>query len=329
MSMKKVLKKYFIPHSENNFHPHILHTKRAVLYSIVFLFMKVILVAFVLLLPAGVFVLPDVLAEEQRQIVALTNIVRREKNLPVLAVSAKLDLSSQNKAEDMAEKEYFAHAREEKSLSSWLKGVNYKYSVAGENLAVGFSSAEEIVKAWKNSPTHYANLIDPEFKDLGVGLSGGIYNGRATIFVAQHLGAQVAIAKVEKPPVKKVIAKKSSSVEVKTEVSKSPSSSPAEPVQTSSSVLAGKIDDAKETEPAVMSTNQQTPIDRYMQAKRVLLPITSVFAVSQNIYLSAIFFFSFILLLNIVIVVAAGKKRHHVIAQTSGLIALLFIFWKF
>ncbi|OGH92724.1 MAG: hypothetical protein A2563_03575 [Candidatus Magasanikbacteria bacterium RIFOXYD1_FULL_40_23] len=323
--MKKVLKKYFIPHKENNFHPHILHAKRAVLYSLVFLLMKVILVAFVILLPTGVFVLPDVLAEEQRQIVALTNIARREKGLPALVVSSKLDLSSQNKANDMAEKSYFAHAREEKSLSSWLKGANYKYLVAGENLAVGFSSAEEIVKAWKNSPTHYANLIDPEFKDLGVGLSGGIYNGRATVFVAQHLGAQVAAVKTGAQPAKKVIAKKSSSVEIKAEIPPPV----VEVAKVSSSVLAGKIEDAQEVAPPVMSANQQTPIDRYMQAKRVLLPITSIFAVSQNIYLSAIFFFSFILLLNIVIVVAAGKKRHHVIAQTSGLIALLFIFWKF
>lgn len=323
--MKKVLKKYFIPHRENNFHPHMLHAKRAIFYGLVFLFMKAIIIAFVILLPTGVFVLPDVLAEEQRQIVALTNVARREKGLPALAVSSKLDLSSQYKADDMAQKNYFAHVREEKSLASWLKDANYKYQVAGENLAVGFSSAEEIVKAWKNSPTHYANLIDPEFKDLGVGLSGGIYNGRATIFVAQHLGAQVAVAKVETQP-KKVVAKKSSSVEVKIET---PSPASVEVAKASSSVLAGKIDNVQEAEPPVMSTNQQTPIDRYMQAKRVLLPITSIFAVSQNIYLSAIFFFSFILLLNIVIVVAAGKKRHHVVAQTSGLIALLLIFWKF
>jgi len=57
--MKRALKKYFIPHEENNYHPHILHTKRAVFYGAVSLVLKMVVVLFVLALPARVFVLPD------------------------------------------------------------------------------------------------------------------------------------------------------------------------------------------------------------------------------------------------------------------------------
>ncbi|MBP6859633.1 MAG: CAP domain-containing protein [Candidatus Magasanikbacteria bacterium] len=324
--MKKIFKKYFIPHRANNYHPHILHTKRAIFYSLVFLLTKGILVSFVLFLPMSAFVLPDVLAEEQRQIVELTNQARAEKNLPPLVVVSKLDLSAQNKAEDMALGQYFAHTKDNKSLSSWLRGASYNYEVAGENLAVGFSTAQGIVQAWKKSPTHYANLIDPDFKDLGVGLAGGVYNGRATVFIAQHLGAPIS----EKIPAKKTVGKKSSSVEVK-EVATAVATISSSPVttslaQASSSVLAGKIKNSDEDEP-VIDLSQPTPVDKYIHAKNVLSPLTNIFAISQNIYIAAMVFFAFSLLLSLA--VSIRKQRYHIIAQTGGLIALLFIFWKF
>ncbi len=322
--MKKILKKYFISHSENNFHAHLLHTKRAVLYSLVFLLTKIIMVVFVLFLPVGVFVLPDVLAEEQKQIIILTNQFRQEQKVAVLAEADRLDLSAQNKAEDMANNNYFAHTSNNKSLSTWLQGVGYKYEVAGENLAVGFSSAEDILAAWKNSPTHYANLIDKDFKDLGIGLAGGVYKDQPTVFIVQHFATPIAIVKEE--PVRKVVARKSSVAEVKPEPSAEVALTESVPAP-SSSVLAGKIKNENQTQEPLVSANQSSPVDKYIQAKKVLTPLTNIFAVSKNIYLGAIFFFTFVLLLNIVVHIR--KQHYHVIAQTGGLITLLFIFWKF
>jgi hypothetical protein len=69
--MKRHLKKYFIPHSGNNYHPHFLHTKRAILYSILFVGIKVFLVALVVLIPLPALVAPDVLSGEQTRLVAL------------------------------------------------------------------------------------------------------------------------------------------------------------------------------------------------------------------------------------------------------------------
>lgn len=318
--MKKIFKKYFISHSENNFHAHLLHTKRAVFYSLVFLLTKIILVAFVLFLPVGVFVLPDVLAEEQRQILVLTNQLRQSKKLAVLSEVNKLDLSAQNKAEDMATNNYFAHSIDSKNLSTWLQGVGYKYEVAGENLAVGFSSAEDILAAWQKSPTHYANLIDPDFQDLGIGLAGGIYKDQPTVFIVQHFAAPVAIAKEELP--KKIVGKKSSVAEIKIEKNIASETN----VQESPLVLGGKIKNEESQKP-VVSQNQSSPVEKYIQAKNVLSPLTNIFAVSKNIYLAAIIFFATVLLLNIVVHIR--KQHYHIIAQTSGLIALLFVFWKF
>jgi hypothetical protein len=189
--MKKVLKDFFIPHEDNNYHPHLLHTKRAVFYSLSFLFMKAVVVLFVLLLPLDVFVLPDVLAQEQSKILNLVNELRLEKGLSKYTNINKLDRSSYSKADDMSDKEYFSHiSPENKNVASFLREVGYDYKVAGENLAMGFTTAEEVVQAWKDSPTHYANIIDGEFNDFGIGIETGKYNKIPTVYVAAHFGLQ-------------------------------------------------------------------------------------------------------------------------------------------
>ena len=326
--MRKTFKKYFIPHEENNYHPHFLHTKRTVFYGLVFSLVKVVMVTFVILLPTEVFVLPDVLAEEQRQIVKLTNEVRIDRGLPVLVVATKLETSSQNKANDMAEKEYFAHTQGNQTVSAWLKSVGYKYETAGENLAVGYSTAEDIVNAWKNSPSHYANLIDTDFIELGVGLAGGVYNNQPTVFIAQHLASPLSFEESTKDPVsvvaevknEKIVVEKPTETEViTTEIS--------ETSDTSTSVLSTKVENVSPTANPVMNLEAPTPIDKYIQSKSVLSPITSIFKVSKNIYLGAICFFIFALLLSVFYEI--HKKHPHVIFQTSGLIALLIVLWRF
>lgn len=318
--MRNTLKKYFIPHRENNFHPHILHTKRAIFYSLIFLLAKFILVAFVVFLPTEVFVLPDVLAEEQQQIITLTNKLRVNKGLPALVVVKKLNNSAQYKADDMSANAYFAHSKNNKTVTTWLEAAGYEYETAGENLAVGYSTAQDIVDAWKNSPTHYSNLIDKDFKDFGVGLAGGVYEGQPTVFISQHLASPLFVVGSVKEPTK-IIPKVQNDKKILNKVQKVKVGS------ATSSVLSAKIQNVVPNVLPVVNLNASTPIDKYIQAKSVLSPITNIFAISRNIYLAGIIFFVFVLLLNIII---EFRKQHpHVIAQTSGLIMLLVAFWKF
>lgn len=318
--MRNTLKKYFIPHLENNYHPHILHTKRTVFYGLIFLLAKVVVVAFVVFLPTEVFVLPDVLAEEQRQIITLTNEVRVDLGLPALVVVKKLNNSAQYKADDMSAKEYFAHTKNNKTVATWLEDADYKYETAGENLAVGYSTAQDIVDAWKNSPTHYVNLIDKDFKDFGVGLAGGVYNGQPTVFIAQHLASPLFKVEADKESTK-VLTKMRVEKKITKKVETVNSAS------TTTAVLSAKLKIVVPTDLPVVNLENSTPIDKYIQAKSVLSPVTNIFAVSQKIYLWAIFFFMFVLILNIVIEI---RKQHaHVIMQTAGLIVLLVAFWKF
>ncbi|MFA5127411.1 MAG: CAP domain-containing protein [Patescibacteria group bacterium] len=208
--MKRTCKKYFIPHAANNYHPHFLHTKRALFYSALFVSMKLIVFIAVLALPATVFVLPDVLAEEQKKIIVLTNAIRANSHLKDLTVNTALNNSSQAKADDMAVNAYFSHTSPSgKTVSDFVRSSGYKYSTVGENLAMGFASAEDAVNAWVNSPTHYANMIDKDYVDLGVGLESGVYAGEQTVYVAQHFGSPSAMSEQTiTEPVKKVAVAK-------------------------------------------------------------------------------------------------------------------------
>ncbi|OGH84306.1 MAG: hypothetical protein A2261_00940 [Candidatus Magasanikbacteria bacterium RIFOXYA2_FULL_44_8] len=187
--MRRTLKKYFIPHRENDYHPHILHTKRAWFYGGVFSVAKIIVVGCALLLPNKVFVLPDVLASEENKLMILTNEFRQANGVSTLHTSDRLIVSSADKAGDMARTGYFSHEGIQNNLRDWLSLAGYDYSAAGENLAVGFAGAEEIMRAWQASPTHRANLLDKDFQDIGIGMADGMRDDRPTVFVAQHFGA--------------------------------------------------------------------------------------------------------------------------------------------
>ncbi len=187
--MKKHFKDFFIPHEGNNYHPHFLHTKRAVFYAGFFLSLKALVFLFALLIPSVVFVMPDVLAEEEEKLRLLTNALRQEQGIAPLSPLSTLHVSSRQKAVDMANLQYFGHiSPQDSQLGNFLKEAGYNYTVAGENLAMGFTSAEEIFSAWMKSPSHYANLVDPEFTQFGVSIENGYFDNLSTVYVAQHFG---------------------------------------------------------------------------------------------------------------------------------------------
>jgi uncharacterized protein YkwD len=109
----------------------------------------------------------------QCSILGLTNIERIHHNLPAFHESRQLDFAAQAKAEDMLNRHYFAHySPDGKSPWQFILSAGYEYDSAGENLAINFITAESEEKAWMNSPTHAANILNPHFTDIGVGVAG-------------------------------------------------------------------------------------------------------------------------------------------------------------
>lgn len=117
----------------------------------------------------------------------LTNTDRRLNNVGELTLSPTLTAVAQAKANDMAAKSYFSHTSPEgKSPWHWYKQEGYVFTYAGENLAIDFSDSADVERAWMNSPTHRANILNGKFTQIGIALAVGEYQGRKTTFVVQE-----------------------------------------------------------------------------------------------------------------------------------------------
>jgi len=239
------LKDLFIPHAGNNYLPHALKPTRLLFHAISIVAIKFIVVIFVLFYPLSAWLSPDLALAEAKKIIELTNNLRQTISLPALLENRQLTQAAWQKVEDMALNQYFAHVSPTGfGLKNWLEKIGYKYSIAGENLAVGFSRAEDVVAAWKNSPTHYDNIIESNFKEIGVAVADGKLNQVDTAFIAQYFGTPAQAVE----PIKETI--KNQKVAVITQ--------PAEPAkpetvrgQTTQTAVEGKKVALKETSPAV------------------------------------------------------------------------------
>lgn len=162
--------------------------ERLIFWNIVLLiFAKIVLPNSALQLASLIESLPTF---DSREIIKITNEARIINNLPPLRVSAQLDLAAVEKLNDMAKNEYFAHISPSGTTPwVWIKKAEYNYSVAGENLAIGFLTAEETVKAWMDSPTHKANVINSQYRDIGVAVKGVEIEGNEGILVVQMFGS--------------------------------------------------------------------------------------------------------------------------------------------
>lgn len=52
-----------------------------------------------------------------------------------------------------------------------INSFGLKFSSAGENIAMGQRTPQEVVQAWMNSPGHRSNILNKNFTEIGVGLA--------------------------------------------------------------------------------------------------------------------------------------------------------------
>ncbi len=193
--LKQWFKKYFIPHEGNEHKPHFLrHNSMMMFFALVILIEVGFITQIFFVFNKTDFlasVLPGVLTN-------LTNDERAQNDAPPLVESALLDQAAQLKANDMATLGYFAHTSPEgKTPWYWFDQVGYHFTEAGENLAVNFFESEDVANAWMNSPTHRANIVKKDYKEIGIGVASGMYQGRHTVFVAQLFGTPVLAAPIK------------------------------------------------------------------------------------------------------------------------------------
>lgn len=129
------------------------------------------------------------------RVVELTNAERTKQHLPALAENPILNQAAQAKANDMLTKHYWAHVSPSGQTPwSFIHAVGYTYDYAGENLAMDFSTSAGVLGGWMASPEHRANILDTNYKEIGVAVVNGQLEGQdTTLIVAMYAAPQASI----------------------------------------------------------------------------------------------------------------------------------------
>ena len=128
-------------------------------------------------------------------LVNLTNSARAQNGLGALSSNAQLTSAAYAKAQDMLDNDYFAHTSPAgKTPWDFILGSGYAYIFAGENLAIGYTDSDELFQAWMASATHRENILNSSFREIGMAVLSGEFEGAETIVVVQEFGAPQAQA---------------------------------------------------------------------------------------------------------------------------------------
>ncbi|MFT8322344.1 MAG: CAP domain-containing protein [Bacillus sp. (in: firmicutes)] len=106
----------------------------------------------------------------EKQVVELTNKERAKNGLAALQLDTELSKVARAKSQDMSTNKYFDHnSPTYGSPFDMMKKFGISYKSAGENIAQGQKTPEEVVQAWMNSEGHRANILSNKFTHIGVG----------------------------------------------------------------------------------------------------------------------------------------------------------------
>ena len=108
----------------------------------------------------------------QQQVLDLVNAERTKRGISALTLDSNLSNVATKKSQDMVNKNYFDHTSPTYgSPFDMMKQFGISYRTAGENIAKGQKTPQEVVTAWMNSEGHRKNILNPNFTNLGVGIA--------------------------------------------------------------------------------------------------------------------------------------------------------------
>jgi len=119
-------------------------------------------------------------ADFESEVIELVNAERQDLGINPLSYDADLAVAARLHSQDMGNQDYFSHdSLDGTKFYERIIDEGYDYNLCGENIAAGQSTPEDVVDTWMNSPGHRANILNPDFCDIGVGyasVAGSTYN---------------------------------------------------------------------------------------------------------------------------------------------------------
>ena len=185
--MKDFFLHLFIPKESNNHRAKILHHTNLLLTIVFILLASFLIQRIKVSFPSVLGVKTDISSEE---LLILTNQERQKNGTHSLSLNQQLSLAAEKKAQDMFEYNYWAHnSPTGKTPWIFIKSSGYRYVYAGENLARGFTTTEDVIRAWMTSSAgHRENMLSSNYSDVGFAVKIGKINGEETVLIVEELG---------------------------------------------------------------------------------------------------------------------------------------------
>jgi uncharacterized protein YkwD len=95
---------------------------------------------------------------------------------PALTWNDRLESAAAGHAKDMFQNRYFSHIEADGSNAGVrLERAGYSWSIYGENIASGQKNEQEVIAGWLLSPGHCKNIMNKNYKEMGVGRAGNVW----------------------------------------------------------------------------------------------------------------------------------------------------------
>ncbi len=128
----------------------------------------------------------------ESSIFTLVNAERKRRGLRALVGNERLDRAAKLHAQNMATYRKMTHVIPESrlpTLTHRAQHVAYPYAMIAENIALGYTDAESVVRGWMESPGHRRNILNPEVSEIGTGV---VISGRGGLYFCQVFGRRLS-----------------------------------------------------------------------------------------------------------------------------------------
>lgn len=109
---------------------------------------------------------------------------------PALTMEAHLRCAARLHSQYMADTSDFNHTQTSTGLDPFerMMDAGYSFLAAGENIAVGQMSPQEVVDGWLDSDGHCSNIMSKDFTQIGIGYDEGPFMGFEAPYWTQNFG---------------------------------------------------------------------------------------------------------------------------------------------
>jgi hypothetical protein len=142
-------------------------------------------------------------ADFESEVIELVNVERETRNLHPLSYNLELTVAARRHSQDMGDRNYFDHSTKDGTQDGTpfyerITDAGYDYRSCGENIAAGYATPAAVVEAWMNSDGHRANILDPDYCDIGVGYAA-VDGSQHYHYWTQDFGRRAGVTECPEP----------------------------------------------------------------------------------------------------------------------------------